>query len=310
MQRIWISRTSTVPVREQLSAQLLFAILSRRLGPGERLPSVRDLARRIDVHPNTVSAAYQDLAARGWVERRSGSGVFVRDLEHAHEGEPIDAFVHAWLAEGLSRGFSPEALCAAMDKARGELSADHERHRLLVVHPDRELAAVLAAELTDGIGREVAHATPDEARRMSDLDECLLLTTTSGGRAVAELRPDGHKLIPLKSVEEVVQGMRRPSTPILIGVVSRCGAVLDWASRLIPVLGLDGSDVIRRNPTDSDWRRGLAGCDIVAADVLAARELPRGTHAVLLRLIPESFLDEVRRLACPDLDGVHRARVE
>jgi DNA-binding transcriptional regulator YhcF (GntR family) len=56
MVRIWISRQSTIPVREQLSAQLRFGILSGRLAPAEHLPSVRELARRLKVHANTVSA--------------------------------------------------------------------------------------------------------------------------------------------------------------------------------------------------------------------------------------------------------------
>src|SRR5271155_776304 len=117
MNRIWISRDSSIPICEQLSAQLLFGIVSRRFGPSERLPSVRDLARRLKVHPNTVSAAYQDLAARGWVKRKAGSGVFVCDIKHPEKGDQIDAFVHAWMEEGLSRGFSLDALATAFEKA-------------------------------------------------------------------------------------------------------------------------------------------------------------------------------------------------
>src|SRR5258708_3465512 len=116
MNRIFVSRRSSIPIREQLSAQLLFGILSRRLGPGERLPSVRDLARRVKVHPNTVSASYQDLAARGWVKRKAGSGVFVCDIDHRGKGDLIDTFVHAWIEEGLSRGFALEALTAVFEK--------------------------------------------------------------------------------------------------------------------------------------------------------------------------------------------------
>ena len=111
MHRIWISRDSSIPIREQLSAQILFGIVSRRFAPSERLPSVRDLARRLKVHPNTVSAVYQDLAARGWVKRKAGSGVFVSDISE------LDAFVRAWIEEASNRGFSLDALRAAFEKA-------------------------------------------------------------------------------------------------------------------------------------------------------------------------------------------------
>ncbi len=119
MIRLWLSRSKSISVREQLGAQLLFGILSRRIVPGEKLPSVRELARRLKVHPNTVSAAYRDLAARGWVSQRRGSGVFVRDLKMPEPEGGIEAFVRAWIEEGLARGFAVEALEAAVTKVGG-----------------------------------------------------------------------------------------------------------------------------------------------------------------------------------------------
>jgi DNA-binding transcriptional regulator YhcF (GntR family) len=296
MNRIWISRHSSIPVREQLSAQILFGILSRRLGPAERLPSVRDLARRIKVHPNTVSAAYQDLAARGWVKRKAGSGVFVCDIEHRGKGDGIDTFVHAWIEEGLSRGFSLEALSAALDKAGNECRAQGEPRRLLVVHPDRDLARILAAEIQEAVGCTVAHAGMEDALQVPEFDSFLLLTTTSGAGAVSQLRPGGHQLIPLKSIEELLAGLGRPASPVLIGIVSRSEAILKWASLLIPALGITGSDLIQRNPEQPKWRLGLGACDLIVADLLAARELPKNIRPIVLRLVPDSFLREARKL--------------
>src|SRR5436305_13908193 len=79
--RIWLSKNSEVPVREQLATQIMLGIVSFDLKPGQKLPSTRELARRFNIHSNTVSAAYKDLAERGWVELRKGSGSYVR--EHA-----------------------------------------------------------------------------------------------------------------------------------------------------------------------------------------------------------------------------------
>jgi len=293
MNRIWIARESSIPVREQLSAQLLFGILSRRIGPSERLPSVRELARRLKVHANTVSAAYQDLAARGWVKRRAGSGVFVNDIVQRGKGDGIDTFVSAWVDEGLSRGFSFEALSAAFEKARNEAKG---RRRLMVVHPDRDLARILAAEIEDSVGYPVPSAGLQDAPRIPDFETFLLLTTTSAAAAVALLRPDGHQLIPLKAVEELLAGLGRPSSPVLIGIVSRSETILKWASLLLPVLGLTGSDLIQRNPGQAKWKQGLAACDLIAADVLAARELPKTVRPIILRLVQDSFLEQARKL--------------
>ncbi len=60
--KIWLSKNSEVSVREQLVAQISLGIVSRDLRAGDRLPSTRELARRFEIHPNTVSAAYRELA--------------------------------------------------------------------------------------------------------------------------------------------------------------------------------------------------------------------------------------------------------
>ena len=99
MIRLWISRESSISIREQLSSQLLLGILSRRLAPGEKLPSVRELARRLAIHGNTVHAVYRDLAKRGWVQARPGSGVFVVELQLPTLEVGIDDLVRSWILE-------------------------------------------------------------------------------------------------------------------------------------------------------------------------------------------------------------------
>ena len=296
MLRIWISHHSSIPVREQLSAQVMFGILSGRLQAAERLPSIRDLARRLEIHPNTVSAAYQDLAARGWVQRKTGSGVYVCDIKHEHNHGGIDAFVRTWIDEGARLGFSLEALGAEFERARHESSSRRGSQGLLVVHSDLNLARILAAELEEAIHCAVPCASPEEALASPDFETHLILTTASGAASVAQQPRERRVLIPLRSVEQIVAGLKRPSTPVLIGLVSRSEAVLKWASLLVPALGIAGSDLITRNPEHPGWQDGLGACEVVAADVLAARELPKGIRPIVLRLTPDSFLDEARRL--------------
>lgn len=47
------------------------------LRAGDRLPSTRELARRFGVNRNTVVAAYDELAAQGWIVARGAAGTFV-----------------------------------------------------------------------------------------------------------------------------------------------------------------------------------------------------------------------------------------
>jgi DNA-binding transcriptional regulator YhcF (GntR family) len=293
--RIWISRHSTIPVREQLSAQLRFGILSGRLAPAERLPSVRELARRLKIHANTVSAVYQELAASGWVRSKTGSGVFVQDIKREEAGDGIGGLVHAWIEEGLSRGFGPDALRAEFEKAALELQRKSEPRRLLVVHTDLPFARILAAEIEEAAGCAVRCSLPGEASS-PEFEDALVLTTASVAARISKLPQERRMPIPLKTIEQMLAGVKQPRAPFLIGIVSRSLSVLKWASLLIAALGGPGNDVIARNPALPKWRDGLAACDVVVADLLAAAELPKQIRPMVLRVIPESFLEEARKL--------------
>lgn len=72
-----IQPDSPVPIYEQIVAQITFAIASGALEPGAMIPSVRDLASRVLVHPNTVARAFQELERRGVVEAKRGRGMEV-----------------------------------------------------------------------------------------------------------------------------------------------------------------------------------------------------------------------------------------
>lgn len=72
-----IDPRSAVPPFEQLRTQIAALISSRRLGPGERLPTVRQLARDLGLAANTVARAYRELEAEGLVATRGRHGTFV-----------------------------------------------------------------------------------------------------------------------------------------------------------------------------------------------------------------------------------------
>ena len=68
-----------VPIYLQLRNQMVVAIAAGQLAPGERLPTVRDLAEELGVNMMTVSKAYQLLRQEGYIttDRRSGARVAV-----------------------------------------------------------------------------------------------------------------------------------------------------------------------------------------------------------------------------------------
>jgi len=72
-----IHADSPLPIYEQIVAQVTYAIAAGALEPGAMIPSVRELADKLVVNPNTVAKAYQELEQRGVVTPRRGLGMEV-----------------------------------------------------------------------------------------------------------------------------------------------------------------------------------------------------------------------------------------
>ena len=77
MIRFHISSTSGVPTYMQIVEQVRQALRLGRLEPGDRLPTVREVAAALAVNPNTVLKAYRELEHEGLVEGRHGQGTYV-----------------------------------------------------------------------------------------------------------------------------------------------------------------------------------------------------------------------------------------
>src|SRR4030095_5835495 len=69
------------PVYLRIAEAVRAAIVRSGLGSGARLPAIRDLARELGVHRDTVATAYEALAADGVIESTVGRGTFVADGE-------------------------------------------------------------------------------------------------------------------------------------------------------------------------------------------------------------------------------------
>jgi DNA-binding transcriptional regulator YhcF (GntR family) len=118
--RIRLDPTAGEPISEQLRSALAARIDSGRLAPGERMPTVRDLAAELEIAPNTVAKAYRDLASAGLIAGRGRRGTYVSERFSAAIGGGEARLAEA--AESYARrarqlGFGPSAARAAADEA-------------------------------------------------------------------------------------------------------------------------------------------------------------------------------------------------
>ena len=76
---IFLDNTNGVPIYLQIVNQVKYLVASGRLAPGDELPTIRALAERLLVNPNTVARAYRELEQAGVVTTRRTAGTFVSD---------------------------------------------------------------------------------------------------------------------------------------------------------------------------------------------------------------------------------------
>ena len=67
------------PIYQRIAAAIRVELAAQRLAPGDRLPPIRELARRLGVNRDTVALAYEALAEAGVVEASVGRGTFVAE---------------------------------------------------------------------------------------------------------------------------------------------------------------------------------------------------------------------------------------
>jgi GntR family transcriptional regulator len=66
-------------IYRQIVEQVKYKVASEELTSGQRLPSIRELAKQLKINPRTVVKAYEELRSAGLAVMRQGQGVFITD---------------------------------------------------------------------------------------------------------------------------------------------------------------------------------------------------------------------------------------
>ncbi len=118
-----IDPRSPVPLWEQIAGRVRVGVASGELLPGQALPSVRELARRLRVNPATVAQAYRELAREEFVETKHGAGTFVLEVGSGKRARERQAratdLVRRLLQDGARLGISVDELALAFKEEAG-----------------------------------------------------------------------------------------------------------------------------------------------------------------------------------------------
>ena len=116
---IRIDPQSPEPIFEQIVYQVKGLLARGDLGEGDRLPSVRELAKRIAVNPNTVIRAYETLEGDGLVVKRQGAGCFITangtTLKSSERSRQLRQLMGRAVTEAFHLGFQAKAIRKALE---------------------------------------------------------------------------------------------------------------------------------------------------------------------------------------------------
>jgi GntR family transcriptional regulator len=292
--QLWFARGSEVSIREQLVTQVVLGILSDDLAPGQRLPSTRELARRFNLHPNTVSAGYRQLARDRWVEFRRGSGVYIRASKPELPLTPalaLDQMVARVFRSARKLGVSLPALRARLRQWLELQPPDH----FLLIEPDPELRRILAAEIAKVVTFPIHSCGIDDFPKNPDGSIPLALLNRIA--AAKPLLPAGAELLTLqvRSVPTSLLGYLPAPANTLVGVASRWPEFLKVARAMLSAAGFHPDSLVFRDAREANWQRGLKQTAAVVCDSLTAAELPAGCRAIPFPLLSEASIAELKR---------------
>lgn len=288
---IRIDKKSEIPIRQQLAEQITFLIATEKLRPGEALPSVRELSRRLKIHRNTVSQAYRDLRRRAWLHGQRGSRVVVREHNRRPrqaKSSDLDDLVNATIHSARELGYTLQNL---RERVRARLLAQPP-DRVLVVEQEQGLRLLLQQEIQEALDM------PVEGCALADLgddpDLAIGALTVAAQYVIGKvdpLVPKGMPAIPLafSKADEQLELLRKICQPSIIAVVSVSNVFLKTArSLLAPTLGQQ--HVLRDFHFPLEDQAALASVDLVFADSIVRSKL-KHRKVIQYRLIRPSSLE-------------------
>jgi DNA-binding transcriptional regulator YhcF (GntR family) len=289
--QLWFSRHSHISIREQLATQVVLAIVSGELSPGQRLPSTRELARRFHLHPNTISAGYRQLERNNWLEFRKGSGVYVRaETNPAENGLALDQLIADFFHSARQLN-APLAVVRSRLKQWLEMQPpDHFR----LIERDVELARIIEHEMRAALTFPVK-VTIDFASEPAPVRAIPVALSISEQAARTVLPANSELLVlHLRSAQESLARHLPARINVLVGIVSAWLPFLKNARAMLISAGFHPDSLLVRDRAKPAWHRGLGEAAAIVCDSLTATTLTSHPRILSFPLLAQRSVDELR----------------
>ncbi|MET0745992.1 MAG: GntR family transcriptional regulator [Microvirga sp.] len=297
-----LDRTLPVPLGIQLRGLIEFGIALGELRPGQRLPSVRELAERAGIAPMTVATVYRQLRRSGLIEAKPGAGTYVGD-GHNSDGlrstamRRVQRRIDALFAEAGALGLSGAVVASLVNARAARGRAATRPLRLVIVGNFLDTTQQYARRIQEHLGPgDVIAATTVTALQAGEpfpmpCDVCM---TLAHRRAEVEaLMPNGT--IPLVGLSFIPSEETRARLAMIdpmarIGIVSIFPEFMALMKPGVLRFTPHVSDVEVRLVTAPDLAAFLARIDVLihasgAEAILAG--LPPGRQAIEFQYVPD-----------------------
>lgn len=218
---------------DQLRDRIVTGIFLGSWQPGERLPSIRDVAEAESVDRKTAAAAYRRLEEEGLVRVRARSGVYLRTEANASQSSPLERLHRRWLRNtyegGRELGLDTNTMLRLLDSI-----AAIEQTAIPVIESDSAMAALIADELQQRARLHAVPASDLELRQLREEYEAApFVVTTPFFNQLAALQGTFKTVVQATLAPELLDALRSTLRRPRALVVAPCNAIASKVRRAI-----------------------------------------------------------------------------
>ena len=128
------------------------------------------------------------------------------------------------------------------------------------------------------------------------LDYTLLFQDGVRGELLPHIEGRPSFALSLRSMPDIVSGLLRPPSPVLVAIVTSSATFRRWAETLLAALGIATESTLWRDAREVAWKQGLGQAFVIGADAISARALREFPQVRRVSLLHPESVTKLRQL--------------